>query len=161
MSTGFIQTPKRKSDTSLSITSVSTVPFQDFFFGEVIICLVQHLSESHQGKNIENLPFWISRNYLFGVSLVNFLNVISAFFFAIKLIVFVLIYIMSNIALVFKGQKFFFLSFLGRLGENFLEFHQLLIGLFFPEGKDKQSFYNSPSSPSNHFKLKLIVLNLF
>ena len=47
---------------------------------------------------------------------------------------------MSNIAFVFKGQKILFQSFcfLVQLGEIFLGFYLLLIGLFFLERKDKQ-----------------------
>ena len=57
--------------------------------------------------------------------------------FVIKLVVFMLAYIMSNIALVLKGQKNLSLSYLVRLGENFVGFYLLLIGLFFLEEKDK------------------------
>ena len=63
---------------------------------------------------------------------------ISAIFLVFILIVFVLAYIMSNIAHILKGQKILFWSFLFRLGENFLEFYVLLIVLFFLNGKDKQ-----------------------
>ena len=75
----------------------------------------------HRGGNFEYLFFWISGNCLSGVFLVHFLRVISAIFFVIKLVVFVLSYVMSSIALVFKGQKILFRSFLVRLGENFLK----------------------------------------
>ena len=64
------------------------------------------------------------------VFLVHFLDSNYAVFFVIKLIVFVLVYIMSNLALALKGQKLLFLS-LVRLGEKFLEFYLFLIGLFF------------------------------
>ena len=63
---------------------------------------------------------------------------ISAIFLVFILIVFVLAYIMSNIAHILKGQKILFWSFLFRLGENFLEFYLLLNVLFFLNGKDKQ-----------------------
>ena len=64
------------------------------------------------------------------VFLVHFLHSNYAVFFVIKLIVFVLAYIMPNLALALKGQKLLFLS-LVRLGEKFLEFYLFLIGLFF------------------------------
>ena len=67
---------------------------------------------------------------------------ISAIFLVFILIVFVLAYIMSNIAHILKGQKILFWSFLFRLGENFLEFYLLLIVLFFLNGKDKQKKKN-------------------
>ena len=89
-----------------------------------------------------------------------FFHVISAIFFVIKLVVFVLAYIMSSIALLLKGQKISFWSFLVRLQEN-LQFYLLLIGLHFLHGKDKQILDNSPFSTNNYFELKLIVLNSF
>ena len=46
--------------------------------------------------------------------------------------------VMPNIALVLKGQKILFQTFLVKLGENFLEFYLLLIGLFYLNKKDKQ-----------------------
>ena len=67
---------------------------------------------------------------------------ISAIFLVFILIVFLLAYIMSNIAHILKGQKILFWSFLFRLGENFLEFYLLLIVLFFLNGKDKQKKKN-------------------
>ena len=67
---------------------------------------------------------------------------ISAIFLVFILIVFLLAYIMSNIAHILKGQKILFWSFLFRLGENFLEFYVLLIVLFFLNGKDKQKKKN-------------------
>ena len=67
---------------------------------------------------------------------------ISAIFLVFILIVFVLAYIMSNIAHILKGQKILFWSFLFRLGENFLEFYLLLIVLFFLNRKDKQKKKN-------------------
>ena len=67
---------------------------------------------------------------------------ISAIFLVFILIVFVLAYIMSNIAHILKGEKILFWSFLFRLGENFLEFYLLLIVLFFLNGKDKQKKKN-------------------
>ena len=48
-------------------------------------------------------------------------------------------FIISNIALILKGQKILFLSFLVKLGEKFLEFYLLLIGLLFLDGKDTQT----------------------
>ena len=87
---------------------------------------------------------------------------ISAIFLVFILIVFVLAYIMSNIAHILKGQKILFWSFLFRLGENFLEFYVLLIVLFFLNGKDKQKkkkFDSSAFSPNIYLKLKSIVLN--
>ena len=86
---------------------------------------------------------------------------ISAIFLVFILIVFVLAYIMSNIAHILKGQKILFWSFLFRLGENFLEFYLLLIVLFFLNGKDKQKkkFDSSAFSPNIYLKLKSIVLN--
>ena len=83
----------------------------------------------------------ISKICLPGIFLVYFLHIISAiFFFFNKLVIFLLSYIMSNIAFVFKGQKILFQSFcfLVQLGEIFLGFYLLLIGLFFLERKDKQ-----------------------
>ena len=80
----------------------------------------------YQGENFENLPFWISGNSLFDAFLVHILHVISAVSF-IKLVVLVLAEIMSNKALILKGQKILFQSFLIRLGENFLEFYLLLL----------------------------------
>ena len=62
---------------------------------------------------MENLPFWISGNCLSGVFLV-LLQVISAVFFVIKLVVFKLVvpaYIMSSIALVLEEQEILFRSF--------------------------------------------------
>ena len=59
-------------------------------------------------------------------------------FFIIKLVVFMLANVMPNIALVLKGQKILFQTFLVKLGENFLEFYLLLIGLFYLNKKDKQ-----------------------
>ena len=73
------------------------------------------------------------------VFLLHFLHTISAVFFVIKLVIFVLAYFMSNIALVLKGQKILFWSLLVRLGENFLH----LIGLFFLYGKDKQKIFDN------------------
>ena len=58
-------------------------------------------------------------------------------FFVIKLVVFVLPYIMSNITFVLKRQKVLFLVFSGMLGENLLGFYLVLIGLLFLDGKDK------------------------
>ena len=71
-------------------------------------------------KIFENFHFWISGNCLSGVFHV-LLHVISAVFFVIKLVICVLVYIMSNIALIPKEQKILFQNFLVRLGENFLE----------------------------------------
>ena len=48
-------------------------------------------------------------------------------------------FIISNIALILKEQKILFLSFLVRLGETFLEFYLLLIGLLFLDGKGTQT----------------------
>ena len=59
-------------------------------------------------------------------------------FFVIKLVFFFLAYIMSRKALLLKGKKMLFQSFLVRFGENFFEFYLLLISLFFLDGKDKQ-----------------------
>ena len=79
--------------------------------------------------------------YLSGLAEIGFLESfflhITAIFFVIKLIVFMLAYSMSNIALVLKEQTVLFQSFLVRLGETFLVFYLLLIGLFFLGGKDK------------------------
>ena len=79
--------------------------------------------------------------YLPGLAEIGFLESfflhITAIFFVIKLIVFMLAYSMSNIALVLKEQTVLFQSFLVRLGETFLVFYLLLIGLFFLGGKDK------------------------
>ena len=52
----------------------------------------------------------------------SFLYIISAIFFVIKLAVFMLTYIFSNIALILKRQKILLLSFLFRLLGNLLEF---------------------------------------
>ena len=71
-------------------------------------------------------------------SSLHFLRVISAMFFIIKLVVFMHANVMPNIALVLKGQKILFQTFLVKLGENFLEFYLLLIGLFYLNKKDKQ-----------------------
>ena len=71
-------------------------------------------------------------------SFLHFLCIISAMFFIIKLVVFMLANVMPNIALVLKGQKILFQTFLVTLGENFLEFYLLLIGLFYLNKKDKQ-----------------------
>ena len=62
---------------------------------------------------ISPLLFWISGNCLSGVFLV-LLQVISAVFFVIKLVVFKLVvpaYIMSSIALVLEEQEILFRSF--------------------------------------------------
>ena len=79
--------------------------------------------------------------YLSGLAEIGFLESfflhITAIFFVIKLVVFMLAYSMSNIALVLKEQTVLFQSFLVRLGETFLVFYLLLIGLFFLGGKDK------------------------
>ena len=79
--------------------------------------------------------------YLPGLAEIGFLESfflhITAIFFVIKLIVFMLAYSMSNIALVLKEQTVLFQSFLVRLGETFLVFYLLLIGLFFLGGKGK------------------------
>ena len=82
----------------------------------------------------------ISKICLPGIFLVYFLHIISAIFFFNKLVIFLLSHIMSNIAFDFKGQKILFQSFcfLVQLGEIFLGFYLLLIGLFFLERKDKQ-----------------------
>ena len=61
------------------------------------------------------------------------------------LVVFLFAYIMSNIDLVLKGQKFLFQSFLVRLRENLLV--------------NKYHFDNIPFTPRSYFELKLIVLN--
>ena len=60
----------------------------------------------------------------------------SEVLFVIELIVFVLVYIMSNIALVHMTQKILLQNFLIRLGENLLEFYLLSIGLLFLDPKD-------------------------
>ena len=79
--------------------------------------------------------------YLSGLAEIGFLESfflhITAIFFVIKLVVFMLAYSMSNIALVLKGQTVLFQSFLVRSGETFLVFYLLLIGLFFLGGKGK------------------------
>ena len=79
--------------------------------------------------------------YLSGLAEIGFLESfflhITAIFFVIKLVVFMLAYSMSNIALVLKEQTVLFQSFLVRLGETFLVFYLLLIGLFFLGGKGK------------------------
>ena len=78
---------------------------------------------STEVKNFKNFPFWmISGNFLFGVFLVHFLHVISAVFFVIKLVVFVVAYILSNIALVLKRQEIMFRSFLVLLAFNWFIF---------------------------------------
>ena len=80
----------------------------------------------------------MSWNGLSGVFLVHFLHVISAIFFVIKLVIFVVAYIVSNIALVLKVQETFFKSFLVRFGKSLLEFYLLLVGLLFLDQKGKQ-----------------------
>ena len=90
----------------------------------------------HRGENFENLPSWINGNCLSGVFLVQLLHFMSEVLFVIKLIVFVLAYIMSNIALVHITQKILLQNFLIRLGENLLEFYLLSIGLLFLDRKD-------------------------
>ena len=87
---------------------------------------------------ILKISFRITGNCLFGVFLVHIFHLSSLIYychlcclFIIKLVVFVLAYSMFNKTLVLKGQKILFWSFLVRLGENFLKFYFLLIGLFF------------------------------
>ena len=68
--------------------------------------------------------------------------------------------IVSNEAVVLKGHKILFQSFLVRSGEKVLEFYLLLIGLFFLKGKDKQKSLSTVYFPPNsYFNLKSIVLN--
>ena len=66
--------------------------------------------------------------------------------------------IISNVALVLKGQKILFQSFLFRLGEN-LESYLFLLALFFLDEKrfKKKKKDSSPLS-SNYFEFKSIVL---
>ena len=67
---------------------------------------------------------------------------------------------MSNIAIVLKGQKIFFLIFMVRLGENVLECYLLLIGLFFfLMEKINKILIAVYFSPNNYFELKLRVLD--
>ena len=62
--------------------------------------------------------------------------------------------IIANVALVL------FQNFLVRLGENFLKFYLLLIGLLFLDGNDKKKFDSTAvHPPKNYPELKLIVLN--
>ena len=95
------------------------------------------------------MSFWISRSSL--LESVHFLYIISVVFtssllsFFIIMLVFLFAYIMSNIDLVLKGQKFLFQSFLVRLRENLLV--------------NKYHFDNIPFTPRSYFELKLIVLN--
>ena len=111
------------------------VAFRHHFISAEImpeVCSVFSISlRCHHGIEVK-----ISKIYLSGV-FVHLLHVIFAVFFVIKLLVFVLAYIMFNIALIFKGQKTLFRSFLVRLREN-LEFYLLLISLFFLDGKYRQ-----------------------
>ena len=60
--------------------------------------------------------------------------------------------IIANVELVL------FQNFLVRLGENFLKFYLLLIGLFFLDGNDKKKL-TAVHPPNNYPELKLIVLN--
>lgn len=59
-------------------------------------------------------------------------------FFIIKLVFFLLAYIISRKALLLKVKKMLFQSFLFRFEKNFFESYLLLISLFFQDRKDKQ-----------------------
>ena len=89
------------------------------------------------GTEVKSLKVYLSGLAEIGFLESFFLHIITAIFFVIKLVVFMRAYSMSNIALVLKGQTVLFQSFLVRLGETFLVFYLLLIGLFFLGGKDK------------------------
>ena len=86
--------------------ATKTVGYPGFFwanqyFNQVSISLKCHHGQC-SGEKI--LSFWSRRNCLSGAFLVRFLHVISPIIFAIKLVAFVLAYIMSSEALVFKKQ---------------------------------------------------------
>ena len=69
---------------------------------------------------------------------------------------------MSNIAPILKGQKILLLRFLVKLGEKFLEFYLLLIGLFFVDRKDKHKISITVHfPPNNYFELKSIFWNTY
>ena len=86
----------------------------------------------------------------------------STIFFVTKFVVFLLAYLMSNIVPILKGQKILLRRFLVKLGEKFLEFYLLLIGLFFVDRKDKHKISITVHfPPNNYFELKSIFWNTY
>ena len=123
-----------------NIHITKSVPYSGFFWeSHQFVWFVNISLRCHHGwckaNNFKCLPFCITGNCLSGVPLVHFLLVISAVFFVIKLVVFMLAYIMSIIVLVLKGQKILFQSFTVRLGERKLGILLAFNQFVFPQQK--------------------------
>ena len=112
-------------------------------------CCIQDFLREEKGGD--------SGKCLSGAFLVDFLDVIPVIFFY-RISCFYS-NIISDIALVLKGQKILFWSSLVRLEENFVGFCLLLIGLFFPNGKDKLVSITVHLPPIGYLELKSTVLN--
>ena len=135
------------------------------FLSELVLCssLVWLPSSWNFAKlknwKLKNLPFWISRNCLSEVFLVQEACHLCHLF-CYHVFCFRASFVISNISLILKGQKILFLSFLVRLGETFLESYLLLIGLFFLDGRHtNKMLIKVHLLPNNYFELKSIVLN--